>query len=49
MIVNCKKCGKDLTKQAFLLLESLNNGKVKQITCDCWSKNEHNEEDNYKN
>ena len=45
MIINCNKCGKNLTKQAILLLEN----KIKCIKCNCLSKNEHNEEDNYKN
>ena len=47
MIVNCKICGKDLTKQAILLLED----KIKRIKCDCYDSifkvNEHNEENKH--
>ena len=39
MIVNCKICGKDLTKQAILLLED----KIKHIKCDCYDSTFKNE------
>ena len=45
MIINCKICGKNLTMQALLLLD----GEIKRIKCNCLSKNEHSEEDKYKN
>jgi transcription elongation factor Elf1 len=37
MIMNCKKCGKDLTSQAILMLEN----KIAKINCECSSQNKN--------
>ena len=38
MIIMCKKCGKDLTSQALMLLENLNGDKKWTNDLKCCSK-----------